>query len=272
MPMREISPTPDDPSAAPAAVYDRVIAASLDRIWENVLDWEHLPYLHAQSFAAVRPLSAGNDGWRAILDLPGGSGTTEVEVTLERPRLRYTTATVAGFGEGSRIVTTLTPVARDSTAIHVEFVLPWAPSGAAARIGEAYKAMYAVLWDQDEAMMVRRQQLLDGVGPVAASDRIELGHLDDLRAHLPLQLEVGSARVVLFEEAGELLVADLLCPHLGGPLEARADRQLVCPWHGYRFDARTGASCDGRSLRLRRTARAHVEEGGLVVVTTRRAS
>ena len=30
-----------------AAVYKREVAASLERVWENVYDWEHLPFLHS---------------------------------------------------------------------------------------------------------------------------------------------------------------------------------------------------------------------------------
>ena len=35
------------------ATYRRTIHASLERIWENVLDWEHLPWLHRSAFAAA---------------------------------------------------------------------------------------------------------------------------------------------------------------------------------------------------------------------------
>jgi nitrite reductase (NADH) small subunit len=43
-----------------------------------------------------------------------------------------------------------------------------------------------------------------------------------------------------------------VCPHLGGPLDqARVENGCIrCPWHGYRFDVRTGRSTDGRGLRL----------------------
>jgi len=30
--------------------YQRTIHASLERIWENVCDWEHLPWLYRSSF------------------------------------------------------------------------------------------------------------------------------------------------------------------------------------------------------------------------------
>jgi hypothetical protein len=32
-------------AAHPVATYERTVRASLDRVRENVLDWEHLPWL-----------------------------------------------------------------------------------------------------------------------------------------------------------------------------------------------------------------------------------
>ncbi len=42
------------------------------------------------------------------------------------------------------------------------------------------------------------------------------------------------------------------CPHWLGPLDqaVRQNGILRCPWHGYRFDMRTGESVDGRGYRL----------------------
>lgn len=32
------------------ARYERTIRADIERVWENVLDWEHLAHLHDSSF------------------------------------------------------------------------------------------------------------------------------------------------------------------------------------------------------------------------------
>jgi nitrite reductase (NADH) small subunit len=44
---------------------------------------------------------------------------------------------------------------------------------------------------------------------------------------------------------GSVTVLDGTCPHEGGPLGEGAveDGRVVCPWHGYAFDPRTGV-CD----------------------------
>jgi hypothetical protein len=40
----------------PVATYERTVRASLDHVRENVLDWEHLPWLHPETFSHVRLL------------------------------------------------------------------------------------------------------------------------------------------------------------------------------------------------------------------------
>ena len=55
--------------------------------------------------------------------------------------------------------------------------------------------------------------------------------------------------------------------HWLGPLEDAAvhDGCITCPWHGYRFDVRTGASADGRGLRLGAAPRVAIERGRVVL-------
>jgi len=61
---------------AVAAVYTREVRVGIDRIWENVLDWEHLPALHEIYFDAA----VLRWGWRVELtktlgnlDVAGGA-------------------------------------------------------------------------------------------------------------------------------------------------------------------------------------------------------
>jgi hypothetical protein len=201
---------------SPVAVYERVVGASLERVWENVLDWEHLPWLHRATFGHVRLLDASADGWRAEASMRSGGAPFVLDVALDRPALRYVARTVDGPGAGTEIVTQLAPTAAHATAIRVAFHLPDVPSERRDAIGAAYVWTYTRLWDEDEAMMVRRQLVVDG-------------------------------RVV--EPEREVALGDVacrfstVCPHLGGPLAdatVDADGVVTCPWHGHRFDVRTG--------------------------------
>ena len=49
---------------------------------------------------------------------------------------------------------------------------------------------------------------------------------------------------LVYHHGGEVKAALAICAHLGGPLELK-DRELVCPWHGARFDAANGACRHG---------------------------
>ena len=58
----------------------------------------------------------------------------------------------------------------------------------------------------------------------------------------------------LVDVDGEILAHPTACPHRGGPLAESAIEAgcITCPWHGYRFDLRRGASADGRGYALAR--------------------
>jgi nitrite reductase/ring-hydroxylating ferredoxin subunit len=254
------SGTPADGLAPqPAAVYERELDASVERIWENVLDWEHLPYLHSQSFTSVRMTSQDANHWCGEVGLPdSGGATVELDVRLDRPNLRYTTRTVSGTGAGTAIVTQMYPRSEHRTAIRVEFFLPWAPAGAETAIGEVYRGIYVTLWDQDEAMMRERQRVIDlaatrmDAAGAEAMQSISLGRVRALASKLPLDVELGGRRFRVISVDGRLYAHDTRCPHLGGPLDKGSIEgcELVCPWHGYRFDLATGRSSDGRNLRM----------------------
>ena len=73
--------------------YRRVLPVSLVRMYENTLDWEHLPFVHDSSFSSIECLDAGPWGWRAITTSPRGD-ENEIELTstefdvLEAPNRR----------------------------------------------------------------------------------------------------------------------------------------------------------------------------------------
>jgi nitrite reductase/ring-hydroxylating ferredoxin subunit len=56
-------------------------------------------------------------------------------------------------------------------------------------------------------------------------------------------LRAGGQRVALFNVGGCYYALDDRCSHMGGPLgEGRLDGvAVICPWHGARFDVRSGA-------------------------------
>lgn len=155
--------TMGDKALTLVATYQRTIHASLERIWENVLDWEHLPWLHRRSFLSIRLLEQTTDGWRARVILPPAEASRAVVIAiqLDQPSLRYWSRTLEGQGAGSEILTGLAPLDERTTNIVVEFRVPEVSAAQARTVGEAYLRLYRRLWDEDEAMMIRRQTLLD---------------------------------------------------------------------------------------------------------------
>lgn len=65
----------------------------------------------------------------------------------------------------------------------------------------------------------------------------------------PVGATVDGVPVVLVAQDGEVHAVGGTCPHLGGPLgEGWLHRgELVCPWHGSRFDLATGEPTQGPS-------------------------
>jgi nitrite reductase/ring-hydroxylating ferredoxin subunit len=57
------------------------------------------------------------------------------------------------------------------------------------------------------------------------------------------QVTLNGSPVALFNVAGTFYAIDDTCPHRGAPLwqGQTAGCEVVCPWHGARFDLKTGA-------------------------------
>lgn len=57
-------------------------------------------------------------------------------------------------------------------------------------------------------------------------------------------IQIGERKVALTIFDGTIYAVDGQCPHRGGPLDCAELRgtELVCPWHHFRYDAKTGVS------------------------------
>jgi nitrite reductase/ring-hydroxylating ferredoxin subunit len=252
------------------AVYRREVRAELSRVWENVYDWEHLPWLHRAAFSRIELVDRGPWGWRARIGLAPEQEGREIllELRTERDAGRYVSRTLAGPGAGTEIWTALEPRGA-TTGLEVAFCVPGVAPHQVAGVGAAYLRLYARLWDEDEVMMLRRTaELARGAASAARASRVALGARADLLRRLPLVLEFAGERVRLLRIDDEIVAHGARCPHWLGPLEDAPleDGCIRCPWHGYRFDPRTGASADGRHLRLPAAPRVEVDERGMVAL------
>lgn len=74
--------------------------------------------------------------------------------------------------------------------------------------------------------------------------RHRIGPLSEIPEDEGLRLEVGGHAVAVFREGSKVVAVGDSCPHMGaslseGYMEAGS---VVCPWHGWVFDAETGVS------------------------------
>lgn len=67
----------------------------------------------------------------------------------------------------------------------------------------------------------------------------ELPKVDDVR-----EFTAAGKAICVANLGGAICVLDGTCPHEGGPLGEGMveDGHVVCPWHGYAFDPRSGAT------------------------------
>ena len=214
--------------------YRRAMNVSLERMYETALDWEHLPYVPSGSFSAIECVDAGSWGWRAALK-DGKGRDSLIELRLDRDSRRWITRNIEGGATGSEIWTHVFVTAERSLEIVVDFFVPGATSENRDHIGKIYTDLYHQLYDEDEAMMLRRQKELDQ--RIASSTETEVVLAPRSELELPHEFNLAGRAHVLRDVGGDLVAHAALCPHQLGPLEdAPIDAgEITCPWHGYRF-------------------------------------
>jgi ferredoxin-thioredoxin reductase catalytic chain len=71
---------------------------------------------------------------------------------------------------------------------------------------------------------------------------VRIASVDDLADGQCRVVAVGKRKLALFRVGGEFFCLENACKHLWGPLgEGYLDGyEVMCPWHGWRYDVRTG--------------------------------
>ncbi|HKY64445.1 MAG TPA: Rieske 2Fe-2S domain-containing protein, partial [bacterium] len=71
----------------------------------------------------------------------------------------------------------------------------------------------------------------------------DLGSAQDLQNPPLREIKIGDLTIALCYRGGEFSALGGICPHAGGPLgkgTLRDDGKLVCPWHYFSYDLKTG--------------------------------
>ena len=252
--------------------YRRELPVSLERLYENAVDWEHLPYLHRSSFARIECADAGAWGFQArVWPQPYDERRSIViELRLDRELRRWITSTLDGPGTGTEVWTHAFSLAERRILVVVDFFVPGIDKTQAIEVGRFYSSLYARLYDEDVSMMSERQVQLDAArAPVAENGPpTVLGSLAEVRARLPIMIDDGGRKFCIVESGEELVAFSTVCPHLLGPLGQSKVRDGVveCPWHGYRYDIRTRKCLSGANLSLPPAPRVRIDANSRVIV------
>lgn len=229
---------PNNINLVKVATYKRVVAANIERVWENVLDWEHLPWLHNTSFDFVEIDEGGDWGWRTWSN---PEHTASVELCVNRSESEYVARSYQGDQQISEIWTHLAPQDQN-TEITVTFDLPDVAPTQVEKMGQIMLGLYTKLWDEDESMMQQRQNRLQQKFSEAQNeDKKELKLPKPLT--LPRTVTLGRNDWTLRQGTDGMIIHSAVCPHLLGPLDESIElnnNQVRCPWHGYAFDVSTG--------------------------------
>ncbi len=138
----------------------------------------------------------------------------------------------------------------------------------------ALQTQYAQLYDEDEALMLGRQEAIDlqkelrTTPPEKRVARVNLGAADALNPAVTHEIELERDRFCVRMMDGEWIAYAAQCPHMLAPLSdaAIAGGKIACLWHGYTFDLRSGEEIRKRCGNLP-LARCEVDSTGDMIVS-----
>lgn len=100
------------------------------------------------------------------------------------------------------------------------------------------------------------------------SEYVAVAAADDVPPGWAIRVRIGSRTLAVANHEGTFYAMDDACSHAAGPL---GDNRIVsgclleCPWHGARFDVRSGEVERGPARKAQKTFEARVEEGTVFV-------
>jgi len=244
--------------------YRRKLPVSMTRMMENALDWEHLPFVHSSSFGDIRCIAQGKWGWRAKVSQTAiGAADQLIELLLDSDQNYWATSIVSGPGHGIEIHTQANSLSDFEIEIDVRFhSATKVPLDLLGIYVDVLKQQYALLYEEDLALMSGRQAALDDrerrAGGKCETIDILVGDVNMIAAKERCIVETSTGRFCVRKLNDAWIAHSAICSHLLGPLDdsmVNADGSMSCPWHGYRFNIETGENLDGKCRALERAPR-----------------
>ncbi len=113
-------------------------------------------------------------------------------------------------------------------------------------------------------MLIHIPSLSKGAAPMAMQKAAEVA---TIRPGTGKVVQVGGKTLALFNLGGTFLAIDNACTHVGGPLgEGHVNGDVVtCPWHGSRFEIKTGKVVGPPATRNVATYPTRIQDGAVFV-------
>ncbi len=98
-------------------------------------------------------------------------------------------------------------------------------------------------------------------------DFVKVAETKDVQASQMVAVNVNGEKVCLSNVNGKYYAIGNVCIHMGGPLaEGKLEEYIVqCPWHGSRFDIRSGEVVKPPAMRPESTYEIKVENNNILI-------
>jgi nitrite reductase/ring-hydroxylating ferredoxin subunit len=98
-------------------------------------------------------------------------------------------------------------------------------------------------------------------------DFVKVAETKDVQASQMVAVDVNGEKVCLSNVNGKYYAIGNVCTHMGGPLaEGKLEEYIVqCPWHGSRFDIRSGEVVRPPAMRPESTYEIKVENNNIFI-------
>jgi nitrite reductase/ring-hydroxylating ferredoxin subunit len=98
-------------------------------------------------------------------------------------------------------------------------------------------------------------------------DFVKVAKTEDVQVSQMMAVEVNNERICLANVNGKYYAIGNVCTHMGGPLaEGKLEDYIVqCPWHGSRFDIRSGKVVRPPAMQPEPTYEVKVESNDVLI-------
>jgi 3-phenylpropionate/trans-cinnamate dioxygenase ferredoxin component len=102
---------------------------------------------------------------------------------------------------------------------------------------------------------------------VLGEDFVKAANVKDIQPSQMKEVEINAETICLANIEGKYYAIGNVCTHLGGPLaQGKLEGyEVQCPWHGSRFDIRTGKVARSPAMRSEPTYEIKIQEDNILI-------